>query len=388
MADRANLSCQKRGVMQIAFCLYKYFPYGGLQRDFLRIAQACQQQGHQVRVYTFSWQGAQPDTFDIISVPKKGWSNHVRNSHYFQWVTAHLRQYPVDRIVGFNKMPGLDVYYAADTCFAEKVAAEKGWCYRLTPRYKHYAAFEKAVFAPPSKTKLLMLTERQIAAFIHYYHTEADRFYILPPGIALDRKYDQYSAQRRAQFRQQQHLGDETIVLLQIGSDFHRKGVDRSLQAIAALPDALRKRVFFWVVGQDNAEKYQQQAQQLAITNQVRFFAGRDDVPDFLFAADLLLHPARHEAAGIVLVEALVSGTPVLVTDVCGYAFHINQAKAGQVLAEPFIQKTFNLALEHAIGEPTRLANWHQHALDYANHADLYSLPQKAAEIIAADKLK
>ena len=24
--------------MQLAFCLYKYFPFGGLQRDFLRIA--------------------------------------------------------------------------------------------------------------------------------------------------------------------------------------------------------------------------------------------------------------------------------------------------------------------------------------------------------------
>jgi len=27
--------------MQLAFCLYKYFPYGGLQRNFLRIALAC-----------------------------------------------------------------------------------------------------------------------------------------------------------------------------------------------------------------------------------------------------------------------------------------------------------------------------------------------------------
>ncbi|ENY2566278.1 TPA: hypothetical protein ACIBS8_004664, partial [Salmonella enterica subsp. enterica serovar Newport] len=25
--------------MRVAFCLYKYFPFGGLQRDFMRIAQ-------------------------------------------------------------------------------------------------------------------------------------------------------------------------------------------------------------------------------------------------------------------------------------------------------------------------------------------------------------
>ena len=34
--------------MQLAFVLYKYFPYGGLQRDFLRIARICQARGHSV----------------------------------------------------------------------------------------------------------------------------------------------------------------------------------------------------------------------------------------------------------------------------------------------------------------------------------------------------
>ena len=38
--------------MQLAFCLYKFFPFGGLQRDFLRIALACQARGHAIRVYT------------------------------------------------------------------------------------------------------------------------------------------------------------------------------------------------------------------------------------------------------------------------------------------------------------------------------------------------
>jgi UDP-glucose:(heptosyl)LPS alpha-1,3-glucosyltransferase len=43
--------------MQLAFCLYKYFPFGGLQRDFLRIALACQARGHAMRVYTLELGG-------------------------------------------------------------------------------------------------------------------------------------------------------------------------------------------------------------------------------------------------------------------------------------------------------------------------------------------
>ena len=41
--------------MQLAFVLYKYFPFGGLQRDFMRIALECQRRGHQIRVYTLIW---------------------------------------------------------------------------------------------------------------------------------------------------------------------------------------------------------------------------------------------------------------------------------------------------------------------------------------------
>lgn len=34
--------------MIVAFCLYKYFPFGGLQRDFMRIAQTVAARGHHV----------------------------------------------------------------------------------------------------------------------------------------------------------------------------------------------------------------------------------------------------------------------------------------------------------------------------------------------------
>ncbi len=171
--------------MIVAFCLYKYFPFGGLQRDFMRIAQTVAARGHHVRVYTQSWEGECPDVFELIKVPVKSHTNHGRNAEYFAWVQKHLREHPVDKVVGFNKMPGLDVYYAADVCYAEKVAQEKGFFYRLTSRYRHYAAFERATFEQGKPTQLLMLTDKQIADFQKHYQTEAERFHILPPGIYL-----------------------------------------------------------------------------------------------------------------------------------------------------------------------------------------------------------
>lgn len=237
--------------MIVAFCLYKYFPFGGLQRDFMRIAQTVAARGHHVRVYTQSWEGECPDVFELIKVPVKSHTNHGRNAEYFAWVQKHLREHPVDKVVGFNKMPGLDVYYAADVCYAEKVAQEKGFFYRLTSRYRHYAAFERATFEQGKPTQLLMLTDKQIADFQKHYQTEAERFHILPPGIYPDRKYSQQPANSREIFRKKNGITEQQYLLLQVGSDFTRKGVDRSIEALASLPDSLRHNTLLYVVGQD-----------------------------------------------------------------------------------------------------------------------------------------
>lgn len=369
--------------MNIAICLYKYFPFGGMQRDFFNIAQACVKRGHHVRVYVLSWQGEEPDNLEIILVPTSGLTNHTRHQRYSEWVQRHLRQHPVDRVVGFNKMPGLDFYYAADVCYAEQVEQKKGFFYRLTPRYRHFAAFEKAVFRPDGHTRMLMLTQRQIADFKKHYATQNERFIILPPGIALDRKYDRQASDVRQAFRRAQGIDENAVVLLQVGSDFKRKGVERSIRAVASLPEPLRQRVVFLVVGQDKPARYQALATQLGIQNQVRFFAGRSDIPDFMAAADLLMHPAYQEAAGIVLLEAITAGLPVMVTDVCGYAFYIEKAQAGQVIPSPYQQDTLNTTLLKALENVDTLRHWSANARHFADTEDLYSLPEKAAALIS-----
>lgn len=49
----------------LAFCLFKYFPHGGLQRDMVLIAQACRARGYAIEVYTTCWEGPVPQGFGI-----------------------------------------------------------------------------------------------------------------------------------------------------------------------------------------------------------------------------------------------------------------------------------------------------------------------------------
>ena len=368
--------------MQLAFCLFKYFPYGGLQRNFLRIALACQARGHDIRVYTLEWQGEIPPGFEVQFVPVRAWRNHNRCRKFGAWVEADLARRPVDRVIGFNKMPGLDVYFASDPCFEEKARTLRSPLYRLGRRYRCFAALERTVFAPESRTEILMISRAQKPFFERHYGTAPERFHLLPPGISTDRRAPPGAHIIRAAFRAEFGLGDDDLLLLLIGSGFKTKGLDRCLKALAALPEALRRRTRFFVIGEDDPRPFQRQARLLGLGGQVVFLGARDDVPRFLLGADLLIHPAYSENTGTVLLEALVAGLPVLVTGTCGYAHYIDEAGAGCVIASPFAQKSLDTALAGMLADPEARARYSNNALAFSEHADIYSLHGKAVDFI------
>ncbi|SEI82820.1 UDP-glucose:(heptosyl)LPS alpha-1,3-glucosyltransferase [Azotobacter beijerinckii] len=371
--------------MQLAFILYKYFPFGGLQRDFLRIALECQQRGHAIRVYSLFWEGEIPAGFEVLIAPVKALFNHRRNEKFTAWVQADLARRPVERVIGFNKMPGLDVYYAADPCYEDKAQTLRNPLYRLWGRYWHFADYERAVFAPQSKTRVLMISEVQQPLFVKHYGTPAGRFHLLPPGIAADRRAPANADEIRADFRREFGLADDELLLVQIGSGFKTKGLDRSLKALAALPGALKSRTRLIAIGQDDPRPFQLQVKALGLSGQVEILRGRSDIPRFLLGADLLIHPAYNENTGTVLLEALVAGLPVLVTDVCGYAHYIAEAGCGQVVSSPFEQEHFNRMLADLLAADDRRALCRRNGLSYAETADLYSMPQRAADLILAE---
>ncbi|MCQ4311299.1 glycosyltransferase family 4 protein [Pseudomonas stutzeri] len=372
--------------MQLAFILYKYFPFGGLQRDFMRIALECQRRGHAIRVYTMIWEGEIPDGFEVLIAPAKAIFNHTRNERFTAWVEADLAKRPVDRVVGFNKMPGLDVYYAADPCFEDKAQTLRNPIYRRWGRYKHFAEYERAVFDPRSSTEILMISEVQQPLFVKHYATPAGRFHLLPPGIAADRRAPANAAEIRAAFRDEFELSEDDLLLVQIGSGFKTKGLDRTLKALASLPRALKKRTRLFVIGQDDPKPFQLQAKTLGISAHVEYLKGRSDVPRFLLGADLLIHPAYNENTGTVLLEALVAGLPVLVTEVCGYAHYIADADCGRVVPSPFEQDDLDRMLAEMLADDVKRSIWARNALAYADSADLYSMPMRAADVILAER--
>jgi glycosyltransferase involved in cell wall biosynthesis len=164
-------------------------------------------------------------------------------------------------------------------------------------------------------------------------------------GVDLDR----FRADRRtrASMRRSHAVGDDEMVALFVGGDWHRKGLGIALEALVGTPDTI-----LWIVGRGDVEAFRARAERLGVAERVQFIGAQRDVERFHQAADVLVLPSRYEAFPLVSLEAAACGLPLLVTRVSGVTELIGDADAGLIL-EPS-GEAFAHALRVLAADPER----------------------------------
>jgi UDP-glucose:(heptosyl)LPS alpha-1,3-glucosyltransferase len=363
--------------MRLAFAIVSFFPWGGLQRDCLRLARGAKAAGHEVTILASRADGELPQDVDVKILPVRALTNHGRNRRFARVLAGEVAQ-DFDRIVGFNKMPGLDVLYCGDVCFAER--KRRLWS-RLNPRVGGMLALEAACFAPDSQTRVLALTEAQIAAYRRAWGTPAERFVLLPPPIDVARRRPELRTNgTRERLRAELGLTGATPALLSIGTAARTKGFDRVIAALPELPNATAVICGLPPKSRD-AKVLLDQARVAGVAGRVRVLGPRADVPELMAAADVYVHPARTETGGIAIIEALANGVPVVATEVCGFSTHVKSADAGMVIPEPFAVSVLAYALRCAT-DSSRNAAWSANAARYGKNPELYSGIDRALQAI------
>lgn len=336
-----------------------------MQRDMMRTANELIKRGHSVDIFTLSWDIELPlSEIDVHVLPQKGLFNYQR---YQRFINAAFDKIDINRfdyIFGYNRMRGLDAHFAADPCFIERAHKQRSFLYRLLPRFKWFAACEKAIFSSDSNTQILAVSLSEKPHFQHWYNTQSERFHYIPPYLSPDRFVLQDKAKMRAHLRNAFGFAANDFVFLLTGSGFAMKGLDRAILALAALPETLRSSVKLVAVGQDNPKYFTKMSLKLGLAKQVIVSKGRSDIPQLMQGANACIHPAYRENTGLVILEGMASGTPILVTDTCGYAYHVADANAGIVSYSPFDQLLFNAQFAHMI-ETDHLQNWGNNGLQY-----------------------
>jgi UDP-glucose:(heptosyl)LPS alpha-1,3-glucosyltransferase len=365
--------------MNIAFAIVRIFPGGGLQRDCLAIASRLAKRGHTVTLFAESRRGELPGDIPIELLPNHAWTNHGRDMRFADDVLRRCSG-RFDRLVGFGKLKGLDIVYCADPCIAARAPKTLA---RLTGRRRAMIKLESASFSPGAKTHCLLLSESQLREFREAWSTEPERLVLLPPTIDRTRREPGLRTNgARESIRAALNVRPDQWIWLAVATQPRVKGLDRAIEALKQFPAA---RLMIAGIAPDtrHGRSLKRWARHAGAADRIELLGVRHDIPQLMATADLLLHPARYDTTGTVILEALVNGLPVVTTDACGYATHVTAADAGLVIPEPFRQSALISALAAAESAEHRLT-WSRNGVAYGERSDLYSGLDRAADLIAA----
>ncbi len=162
---------------------------------------------------------------------------------------------------------------------------------------------------------------------------------------------DKAAARRRLGF------GEDESIVLYVGRFDPIKGIDRLLEAMAHLKHLKRMRLV--IVGGDGPatpeyQNLQQLCGKFGIQKSVNF-VGRveqNQLPPYYSAADALVVPSYYESFGLVGLESLACGTPVVATRVGAMEDIIEEGKTGHLVADLAPPGLAN-SIEKVISKPT-----------------------------------
>ena len=192
----------------------------------------------------------------------------------------------------------------------------------------------------------------------------ADKITVIPNGVDVSK----FVPLPRGEAQSELGLTDRTSRVLYVGAITKSKGLDYLLMAFGTLVASAQEPVELVLVGDGD---YQQQARvlvrELGLADAV-VFAGKqpnEQIPLWMNASDAVALPSLSEGFGVVLVEAMACGKPVVATT-CGGPEDIVTANTG-ILVPPAHEPALAQALLDVFKDGDRFAPAviRQHAVDH-----------------------
>lgn len=220
--------------------------------------------------------------------------------------------------------------------------------------------------------RIVIATPAEQAQLNWLYGADSGKEVVIPPGVDLSRFHP--ISKRCAKETLGIPIADKNIMF--VGRIEPLKGVDTLLQAMALIqmryPEAIQN-VCVAIIGGDpwadnpDAEmaRLQELRLKLGIHDIVTFLGAKDQdsLPAYYAAAEMVVMPSHYESFGMVALEAMAMGTPVIASEVGGLAFLIRDRRNGyhvpsrdpEALAERIYELLVNDGCRRQLGHQARL---------------------------------
>ncbi|MBW4632572.1 MAG: glycosyltransferase family 4 protein [Iphinoe sp. HA4291-MV1] len=276
-----------------------------------------------------------------VVIPVDGWPTELLRNLIFAWRSAHwLRQ----NYSGFDvvKVNGAITWGKSDVNAAHFVHGSwlKFSSQQVQPKsiwavpnihnilYNFYQWFYTALNARWEKvafrqTQVVVAVSNKIAKDLLEIGVPPESIQVILNGVDLQ-EFSPGVANR-------QKWGlPEGVTLALFAGDIRipRKNLDTVLHALVKVPD-----LHLAVAGITEGSPYPQLAASLGLNDRVHFLGLRRDLPEVMRAADFFVFPSRYEPFGLVVIEAMATGKPVITASSTGAADLVTK-EAGIVLQD------------------------------------------------------
>ncbi len=189
-----------------------------------------------------------------------------------------------------------------------------------------------------SADRVVAATPAEQAQLRWLYRARRKQIVVIPPGVDTERFQEGMSA---ASARESLWLPRDARLLLFVGRIEPLKAVDTILEALHALREKaprLLRDLHFMIVGGDpqnggdgEMQRLQRLSLKLGIDSLVSFVGAKEqsELPRYYAAATAVIMPSDYESFGMVALEAMSSGTPVIASQVGGLQFLIRDKETG-----------------------------------------------------------
>jgi glycosyltransferase involved in cell wall biosynthesis len=346
--------------------IFDFFsPYGGGTVDVIyKLSRALAQRGHEQTIYTSDFK---LDKAYIASLPEvKIILFHCVSSLGAFYLTPSLikdareklRNYDVIHFHCFRSFQNIVIHHYAKKYGVPFILDDHGSLPRVAagennPKWLLRGLFDCIFGYRIFKNATRIVTENKFGVNeLKAFSNKNDKITIIPLFFPVE-EYD--NLPQRGQFRLKYNLGDKKIIM-SLGRIHQIKGLDFLVESFAELAVS-RKDIILVIVGPDDGYKGEllKLISQLQLSDRVLFtgFLGGNDKLSALVDADVMVQPSRYEQAAWAPIEAVLCGTPAIVSQGSGSGEDITRMDAGY-LVEYGNKIQMTQVLETVLNDPVK----------------------------------
>jgi UDP-glucose:(heptosyl)LPS alpha-1,3-glucosyltransferase len=361
--------------MKIALIHMRHAKVGGTELFLNQLSKFLCEQGEDVTIICRSHEEPSHPNIKFVKLKPFSIGKAHRVYQFARAVEKHIAQTDYDIVYALGKTWTHDLIRVGGGTRKHIVALRKNQRPTLRDRISIY--IEKKALSSENNQFVVSNSHKSSAEIMADYGVDKDKIVTIHNAVDLQRFSQQACQKAVVALKEQLNITDDQPIFLFLGSGYHRKGLEPTLQAFSLIKESARLLI---VGNEQHPQPYIDLANSLGISDKCHFL-GKQPNPEVYFSlASCYVFPTKYEPFGFTAIESLACGCPVITTEDCGAKEVLND-EVSSVLSSSFSPESLAECMI-IWAKKSQSADFRQHCRDSVASLDVNHIMQLNYQII------